>query len=176
MTVYALDGVRPELPEAGSYWIAPNAAVIGKVRLLPGASIWFGAVVRGDNEWITIGEKSNIQDGSVLHTDDGIPLAIGANVTVGHRVILHGTTIGDNCLIGMGATLMNRSVIGKNCFVGANALVTEEKTFPDSSLILGAPAKLARPLSEDQVKFLPLAAEHYFANWRRYAKGLQELG
>jgi carbonic anhydrase/acetyltransferase-like protein (isoleucine patch superfamily) len=176
MAVYELNGARPELPAPGTYWIAPNATVIGKVRLLPGASIWFNAVVRGDNDWITIGANSNVQDGSVLHTDDGIPLTIGANVTVGHKVILHGTTIGDNALIGMGSTLMNKSVVGKNSIVGANALLAEGKVFAEASLIVGMPAKALRTLSGEETAFLSFAAEHYLQNWQRYARELKEIG
>jgi carbonic anhydrase/acetyltransferase-like protein (isoleucine patch superfamily) len=123
MPCYALDGVSPGLPEEGAYWLAPSAELIGRVRLLAHASVWFGAVLRGDNEWIEVGEGSNIQDGCILHTDMGSPLTIGARCTIGHRAILHGCVIGDNSLIGMGATVLNNAVIGRNCLIGANALV-----------------------------------------------------
>ncbi len=176
MAIYELDGETPELPEEGSYWIAPNAVLIGRVRLMKGASIWFGAVLRGDNDWITVGENSNIQDNSVLHTDASIPLTIGKNVTVGHSVTLHGCTIGDNCIVGMGATLLNHSQIGVNSVVGANALVSGGKSFPEKSLILGAPARVARELSEEDAKSLPLIAAHYVENAQRYAKGMKVRG
>jgi carbonic anhydrase/acetyltransferase-like protein (isoleucine patch superfamily) len=170
--LYSLNGVGPVLPSRDRYWIAPDAQVIGKVRLENDVSIWFGVTLRGDNEEIFIGERSNVQDGSVLHTDPGYPLTIGADCTVGHRAILHGCTIGDNSLIGMGATLLNGASIGRNCLVGANALVTEGKAFPDNSLIVGSPARLVRVLDETSVEGLRESAAHYVANWRRYAKGL----
>lgn len=173
MAIYELDGEAPELPEEGSYWIAPNAILIGKVRVRKGATIWFGAVLRGDNDWITLGENSNIQDNSVLHTDAGIKLDIGANVTVGHSVTLHGCTIGDNCLIGIGATLLNHSKVGANSIVGANALLPEGKEYPESSLILGVPARVARVLSADDAKLIPHAASHYVENAQRFARGLK---
>ncbi|MGO9673861.1 MAG: gamma carbonic anhydrase family protein [Methylocella sp.] len=175
MPLYALDGVRPELPADGRYWIAPGAQVIGRVRLGVDASVWFGVVLRGDNEEIFIGPGSNVQDNSVLHTDPGFPVRIGENCTVGHRAILHGCTIGDNSLIGMGATLLNGAKIGRNCLVGANALVTEGKSFPDNSLIVGSPAKLVRELDESAANHLAESAVRYAANWRRYVKGLVEL-
>jgi carbonic anhydrase/acetyltransferase-like protein (isoleucine patch superfamily) len=176
MAIYQLDGEAPELPEEGSYWVAPNAVLIGRVRLLKGASIWFGAVLRGDNDMITIGESSNVQDNSVLHTDAGIPLTIGANVTIGHSVTLHGCTIGDNCIVGMGATLLNHCHIGVNSIVGANSLVTEGKIFPDNSLILGMPARVARTLSDEEVKLLHLPAAHYVEDIGRYARGMKNIG
>jgi carbonic anhydrase/acetyltransferase-like protein (isoleucine patch superfamily) len=175
MPLYALDGVRPELPADGRYWIAPGAQVIGKVRLGVDASVWFGVVLRGDNEEIFIGPGSNIQDNSVLHTDPGFPVWIGENCTIGHRAVLHGCTIGDNSLIGMGATLLNGARIGRNCLVGANALVTEGKSFPDNSLIVGSPAKVLRELDESAAARLAESAARYVANWRRYAKGLAEI-
>ena len=141
MPLYALDGTRPETAKAGDWWLAPDAHVIGRVRLAAGVGVWFGAVLRGDNEWISIGEGSNIQEGCVLHTDMGYPLTVGANCTIGHRAILHGCTIGENSLVGMGATVLNGARIGANSLVGANALVTEGKEFPDNSLIIGSPAK-----------------------------------
>jgi carbonic anhydrase/acetyltransferase-like protein (isoleucine patch superfamily) len=175
MPLYTLDGVAPVLPEPHRYWIAPNAEVIGKVRLDEDASIWFGAILRGDNEEIHIGARTNIQDGSVLHTDMGSPLTIGADCTIGHRVILHGCTIAENSLIGMGATLLNGARIGRNCLVGANALVTEGKEFPDNSLIVGSPARIMRTLDEASALRLRESAARYVANWRRFAKGLVAL-
>lgn len=175
MTIFALDGISADLPGEGLYWIAPDAAVIGKVKLERQASIWFGAVLRGDNEWIVVGENSNVQDGAVLHTDMGAPLMIGRNCTIGHRAILHGCTIGDNSLIGMGATVLNHARIGRNCLIGANALVTEGKMIPDNSLVMGAPAKMVRELTPEVIANLPKAAESYVRNWQRYAKGLRAL-
>src|ERR1700749_1141776 len=145
MAIYELDGVRPETE--GDHWIAENAVVLGRVILKRNASVWFGATLRGDNDPITVGENSNVQDNSVLHTDLGSPLTIGANVTVGHQVMLHGCTIGDGSLIGIGAVVLNGAKIGKNCLVGAGALITENKAFPDGSMILGSPAKVVRELS-----------------------------
>ena len=175
MPIYALEGVDPELPAQGQYWIAPTAVVIGRVRLAKNASIWFGAVLRGDNDLIAIGENSNIQDNSVVHTDPGQPVTVGANVTVGHNVILHSTSVGDNSLIGMGATLLNRSRIGKNSIVGANALVTEGKEFDDGMLIVGSPARALRPLGEAELTMLKAAAEVYVANYRRFLSGLRTM-
>jgi carbonic anhydrase/acetyltransferase-like protein (isoleucine patch superfamily) len=175
MPIFALDGVGPELPAEGQYWIAPTAAVIGRVQIGKNVSVWFGAVLRGDNDFIAIGENSNIQDNSVVHTDPGQPVTVGANVTVGHNVILHSTSIGDNSLIGMGATLLNRSRIGKNCIVGANALVTEGKAFDDGMLIVGSPARALRPLGETELALLKAAAEVYVANYRRFLSGLRVL-
>ena len=176
MPIYSLQGECPQLPEEGSFWIAPNAILIGRVRLSKGSSVWFGAVLRGDNDWITLGENCNIQDNSVLHTDAGIPLEIGNNVTVGHSVTLHGCTIGDNCIVGTGATLLNRSKIGANSVVGAHALVPEGKEYPESSLILGVPARVARKLSKEDSHMLTLAATHYVENSQRYAQGLKKIG
>ena len=175
MTIYALDGISAELPGAGLYWIAPDAAVIGRVRLERHASVWFGAVLRGDNELILIGENSNVQDGSVLHTDMGAPLSIGRNCTIGHKAILHGCTIGDNSLIGMGATILNHARIGRNCLIGANALITEGKVIPDNSLVMGAPGKVVRVLDEEAAARLPLSAESYVRNWQRFALGLKAV-
>ena len=146
MPLYALDGISPVLPGDHRFWIAPDAQIIGKVRLETDVSIWFGAVLRGDNEEIFVGARSNVQDGSLLHTDMGYPLTIGPDCTIGHHAILHGCTIGENSLIGMGATLLNGAKIGRNCLVGANALLTEGKEFPDDSLIIGSPARLVRTL------------------------------
>ncbi len=175
MPVYALDGLVPELPEAGRCWIAPDAHVIGRVRLAPDVGIWFGAVLRGDNELIDIGGRSNIQDGAMLHTDMGFPLTVGVDVTVGHHAILHGCTVGDGSLIGMGATVLNGARIGDGCLVGANALVTEGRAFPDFSLIVGSPAKAVRTLDPAAVEKLRAAAAGYVANWRRFNAGLRRL-
>ncbi|WP_373504291.1 gamma carbonic anhydrase family protein [Aestuariivirga sp.] len=175
MTLYALDGISPELPEEGACWIAPGAVLIGKVKLERMASVWFGAVLRGDNELITVGENSNVQDGCVLHTDPGLELVIGRNCTIGHKAILHGCTIGDNTLIGMGAVILNRARIGSNCLIGANALVTEGKVIPDNSLVMGAPAKVVRELDAEAIANLPKSAAGYVRNWQRYAAGLKVL-
>jgi carbonic anhydrase/acetyltransferase-like protein (isoleucine patch superfamily) len=172
MTVYALDGVAPSLPPAGTFWIAPDATVIGNVHLDEDASIWFGAILRGDNEPIRLGARSNIQDGCVLHTDPGFPLTIAADCTIGHKVILHGCSIAEGSLIGMGATVLNGAKIGRNCLVGANALVTEGKSFPEGSLIVGSPARAIRELEPQALARLKLTAAHYVANWRRFSRGL----
>lgn len=173
MAVYELDGAKPEI--SADCWIAPDAMVIGKVRLLQGASIWFGAVLRGDNEWITIGPNSNIQDHSIIHADPGQPVTIGRGVTVGHRVILHSALVGDHSLIGMGAILLNRARIGARCLVGAASLVTEGKSFEDGKVILGSPAKAMRDLTPEQVAGIKMSAESYVANARRYAGGLTHV-
>jgi carbonic anhydrase/acetyltransferase-like protein (isoleucine patch superfamily) len=170
MPIYALDGVTPEI--ADGCWIAPDAVLIGKVRLLKGASIWFGAVLRGDNEWITVGEDSNVQDHSIIHADPGQPVTIGRGVTIGHRVIVHSAGVGDHSLIGMGAILLNRAQIGAGSLVGAGALVTEGKQFEDGRMILGAPAKAMRELTAEQAAGIRNSAEIYVANARRYASGL----
>ncbi len=172
MTVYSLDGKTPSLPSEGDYWIAPNAAVMGNVILKKNASIWFNVTVRGDNDPIEIGENTNIQDGSVLHTDVGMPLIIGKNVTVGHMVMLHGCTIGDNSLIGIGSIILNGAKIGRNCLIGANSLITEGKEIPDNSMVMGAPGKVVREVSEAQIQMLTGSALHYVENWKRYQKGL----
>lgn len=176
MSVYSLADSRPQLPSEGEYWIAPNATVLGNVILHSGASIWFNAVVRGDNDPIVIGADTNIQDGSILHTDAGSPLTIGAGVTVGHKVMLHGCEIGDNSLIGIGAVILNGARIGKNCLIGANALITEGKVIPDNSLVMGQPGKVVRELDEGQIEALCLSAQHYVQNWRRYVTGLKPVG
>ena len=172
MALYALDGVAPVLPAVGRFWIAPDAQVVGRIELADEASVWFGAVLRGDNERIFVGPRSNVQDGCVLHTDLGFPLDIGADCTIGHKAILHGCTIGDGSLVGMGATILNGAKIGLNCLVGAGALVTEGKSFPDGSLIVGSPARVVRPLDAAAVEGLKAAAARYVANWRRFAAGL----
>ena len=176
MPIHALDGHRPELPASGRYWIAPDAVLIGRVKIEEGASVWYGSVLRGDNEPITVGARTNIQDHSVLHTDPGYPLVIGANCTVGHGTILHGCVIGENSLIGMGATLQNGARIGANSLVGANALITEGKEFPDRSLIVGMPARLVRALDDATIRKISEAADIYFKRWQRYSKGLEQIG
>lgn len=174
MAIYELDGAVPEIdPDT---WVAESATVIGRVRLRPRASVWFGATLRGDNDPITIGENSNVQDGSVLHTDAGQPLTIGRDCTIGHLVMLHGCTIGDNTLIGIGSIILNGARIGRNCLIGANVLITEGKEIPDNSLVMGAPGKVVRELGEAQVKMITASAHHYVANWRRYASGLRRIG
>ncbi len=176
MPLYTLDAVAPEVPPAGEFWIAPDAHVIGKVRLARDVGIWFGAVLRGDNEWIEIGEGSNLQEHAMLHTDPGAPLSVGRNCTIGHRAILHGCFIGDNSLVGMGAIVLNRARIGRNCLVGAGALVTEGKEFPDNSLIVGAPAKAIRTLDEAAIAGITRSAQGYVRNWRRFATGMTPIG
>ena len=173
MNVYNLDAIGPTLPPEGEYWIAPNAVVIGKVILKKNASIWFGATLRGDNDPIVVGENSNVQDGAVLHTDTGSPLTLGSNVTVGHLAMLHGCTIGDNSLIGIGAVILNGARIGKNCLIGAGALITEGKAIPDNSIVMGSPGKVVREISEKQRASLAHSALSYVANWRRYRSGLK---
>ena len=174
--IYELDGQKPELPDEGRYWIAPNATVIGKVRLKTDASVWFGAVLRGDNEWIELGEGSQIQDNATLHTDPGYPMTIGPNCVIGHNVILHGCSIGANTLIGMGAIVLNGASIGDNCLVGAGALITEGKSFPERSLIVGSPARVVRPLDDAAVKLIAAGADSYVRRFRQYAKALKPVG
>ncbi len=176
MPIYELDGQAPELPGAGRFWVAPDAHVIGRVRLGADVGVWFGAVLRGDGEPLEVGERSNIQEGAMLHADPGFPLTIGPDVTVGHHAILHGCTVGAGALIGMGATVLNGARIGAGCIVGANALVTENKEFPDNSLIVGAPAKAVRTLDGAAAEKLRASALHYVANWRRFAAGLKRIG
>ena len=172
MTLYALDGLAPTVPENGDYWIAPDAQVIGNVTLEAASSIWFGAVLRGDNELIHLGTGSNIQENSVLHTDPGFALTIGKGCTIGHRVMLHGCTIGDNSLIGMGAIVLNGAVIGNNCLIGAGALITEGKVIPDGSLVMGAPGKVVRQLDDAAIAGLGMSAKMYQANMARFRAGL----
>ena len=176
MPLYSLDGLSPQLPESGRYWIAPDAHVIGNVRLGEDVGIWFGSVVRGDNDLIVIGERTNLQEGVMMHTDPGFAMTLGAEVTVGHHAILHGCTVGDGSLIGMGATVLNGARIGAGCLVGANALVTEGKEFPDNSLIVGSPAKAIRTLDAAAAEKLRGSALHYVANWKRFAAGLKPIG
>ena len=176
MAIYELDGERPDLPADGRYWIADDATVIGRVRLKADASVWFGSVLRGDNEWIELGERSQIQDNATLHTDPGFPIVIGHDCVIGHNVVLHGAKVGDNSLVGMGAILLNGATIGKNSLVGAGALVTEGKTFPDNSLIVGAPARVVRTLDEKAAAMIRGAADIYVRRWQRYLKGLKKIG
>ncbi|MDP1629839.1 MAG: gamma carbonic anhydrase family protein [Caulobacter sp.] len=176
MTVYALSAVAPRLPSEDEYWIAPTASVIGDVVFKKNASIWWGATARGDTDTLTIGENSNVQDGSVLHADAGMPLVIGANVTVGHMVMLHGCTIGDNSLIGIGAIVLNGAKIGRNCLIGAGALIPEGKEIPDNSLVMGAPGKVVREVSAQQAAVLTGSALHYVENWKRFRRELTQVG
>ena len=176
MTIYALDGQAPEFPQSGEYWVADTAVLIGKVRLKHEASVWFGAVVRGDNEWIELGERSQIQDNATLHTDPGFPMIIGSNCVIGHNVIMHGCTVGDNSLIGMGAIMLNGVKIGKNSLVGAGSVDTEGKSFPDNSLIVGAPARVIRSVDDRIAKMIQDGADIYVNRWKRYAKGLTKIG
>ncbi len=168
MAVYALGGKRPQLPADGEFWVAPTASVIGLVRLRSHASVWFGAVLRGDNDWIELGENSKVQDNSVIHADFGLPVTIGANVTIGHGVILHSATVGDNTLIGMGSTVLSGAKIGANCIVGANALITENREIPANSLVLGQPARVVRQLEETQRVLILKSAEIYVKNYQRF--------
>ena len=172
MPLYKLDGVAPEIAE--SAWAAPDASLIGKIRLLDQASVWFTAVLRGDNEWIEVGLGSNVQDGCVLHTDQGAPLVIGQGCTIGHKAILHGCTIGDFSLVGMGAVILNHARIGMGCLIGAHALIPEGKVIPDGSLFIGAPGKVARVLSADEQDGLRKSAESYVRNAKRFKAGLSQ--
>ncbi len=174
MAIYELDGRRPGVAETA--WVADSAQVMGDVTLGEGASVWFGAIARGDSDRIVVGAGSNIQDGSVLHDDEGLPLVIGERVTVGHQVMLHGCTIGDESLIGIGATVLNRARIGKHCLVGAGSLVTESKEFPDGSMIMGSPARVVRQLTPEQIEGLRKSAHHYMANAQRFRQGLKKIG
>ena len=174
MAIFELDGERPDL--ADRCWIAETATIIGRVRLKTDASVWFGSVLRGDNEWIEIGARSQIQDNATLHTDPGFPIVIGHDCVIGHNVVLHGCSVADNSLIGMGAIVLNGATIGKNCLVGAGALVTEGKNFPDNSLIVGAPARVMRTLDEKSAAIIAGAADIYVKRWQHYAKGLKRVG
>ena len=173
MPVYRLGTRAPNLPAADRYWIAPDANVIGSVTLGDDVGIWFGATLRGDNEPMTVGRGTNIQEGVMVHSDPGFPATIGEDCTIGHHAIIHGCTIGDNTLIGMGATILNGAKIGKNCLVGANALVTEGKEFPDNSLIVGSPARVVRTLDEKAAEGIKKSAEKYVANFKRFAEELK---
>lgn len=171
MTLYCLGTERPH-HSASDCWIAPNATLIGRVRLAREASVWFGAVLRGDQEWISIGERSNVQDGCVLHTDMGFPMDIAADCTIGHLAMLHGCTIGPNSLVGIGAVVLNGARIGANCLIGAKALITEGKVIPDNSLVMGAPGKIVRTLTDKEITGLTASAAHYVDNWRRFARDI----
>ncbi len=176
MPIYQLDDLRPELPGEGRYWIAETAVLIGRVRLKADSSVWWGAVLRGDNEWIELGERSQIQDNSTLHTDPGFPLTIGTGCVIGHNVVLHGCSIGDNSLVGMGTILLNGARIGKNCLVGAGALITEGREFPDNSMIMGVPARRVRDVDDEVIQGIAFGADIYVKRHRQYAKGLQRIG
>ena len=170
--IYELDGIRPQIDPTA--WVAPTAVLIGNVIVEAGANIWFGAVLRGDNELIHIGENSNVQDGTVMHTDMGFPLTIGKGVTIGHNAMLHGCSVGDYSLIGINAVVLNGAKIGKYCIIGANSLIGEGKEIPDGSLVMGSPGKVVRELTEPQKKMLEASAAHYVHNAQRYARDLQE--
>ena len=172
--IYTLGDRAPEF-EGDGHFVADSASVIGSVRLKDKASIWFNCVLRGDNDWLVVGERSNIQDGSVLHTDPGIQLVIGDNVTVGHKVMLHGCEIGNNSLIGIGSTVLNGAMIGKHSLVGAHALITENKVFPDGSLILGAPASVVRELTDEEIALIGRSADVYVDNAERFNRSLKRL-
>lgn len=175
MPIYALGEFQPKLPAPDRFWIAPDANVIGKVELGEDVGIWFGVTLRGDNEPITVGARSNIQEGVMVHTDPAYPVVIGSDCTIGHHAIVHGCSIGDNSLVGMGATILNGARIGRNCLVGANALVTEGKEFPDNSLIVGSPAKAIRTLDDDAVERLRQSAARYVENWKRFSRDLRPV-
>ena len=175
MALYQLGDRKPQLPLSGQAWVADNAHLIGDIVLEENASVWFGATLRGDNERITIGENSNVQDGSVCHTDMGYPLTLGSHVTIGHMAMLHGCTIGDCTLIGIGATVLNGAKIGRNCLIGAHALIGEGKEIPDNSMVLGMPGKIIRTLDENNETLMMAMAEHYVENWQRYKKELRVL-
>ena len=174
MAIYQFDEWAPELAEGA--WVAESASVIGRVRLGEGASVWYGAVLRGDNDWITLGRRTNVQDGSVVHADPGFPATIGDHVTVGHLVMLHGCTVGDNTLIGMQAVVLNGAKIGRNCIVGAGALIPAGKEFPDNTLIVGSPARAVREVSAEQAADTRRGSDHYVANAKRFRAGLKRIG
>ena len=173
MTIYALADIRPQIDD--SAWVAPDANVIGNIVLSAQSSVWFGSTLRGDNERIEVGEGSNVQENCVFHTDAGFPLTIGRNCTIGHKVMLHGCTIGDNSLVGMGATILNGAKIGKNCLIGAGALITENKEIPDGSLVMGAPGKVVRQLDEKTIQMLTASAQHYAENAARFRQDLKQI-
>lgn len=175
MAIYELGGIAPNLPDDGAFWVADSAAVIGNVTLLANASVWFGAVLRGDNDPIVIGEDSNVQDNAVIHTDVGVPCTIGKGVTIGHQAMLHGCTVGDYSLIGIGATVLNGAKIGKNCLVGAHALIPEGKEIPDNSMVLGAPGRVVKTLGPDMAAMFEGSARVYVENHRRFKTGLKRL-
>ena len=173
MPIYSLDGVRPDI--ADNAYVAPSAQIIGNVKMADHSSVWFGAVIRGDNDLIEIGARTNIQDNSVLHTDPGIPLIIGDGVIVGHRVMLHGCKIGENTLIGIGATILNGAVIGKNCIIGAHSLITEGKVIPDGSMVVGSPGRIIKSLTEQHFQMLRINSEVYVANAKRFNQNLKKI-
>lgn len=175
MGIYRLNKCGPQLPEPGDYWVAPSATVVGDVRIGSGVGIWFGAVLRGDNEPITVGERTNIQEHAIVHADPGYPAVIGVALTIGHRAIIHGCAIGDGSLIGMGAIVLNGARIGRGCLIGAGTLVTEGKDIPDGSLVVGSPGKVFRTLDEAAQHGLLRSAEHYVTNWQRFANGMTEI-
>lgn len=172
MPLHSLDGIAPRTPASGRFWVAPNATVLGNVEIAEDASVWFNATIRGDNELIRIGERSNIQDGCVLHTDPGFPMDIGPDCTIGHMVMLHGCTIGRGSLVGIGAIILNGAKIGEECLIGAGALIGERKEIPPRSVVLGSPGKVIRQLSDEDAARVRQGAVHYVRNWQRYAKGL----
>jgi carbonic anhydrase/acetyltransferase-like protein (isoleucine patch superfamily) len=172
--IYQLDDRKPTF--RGDYFVAQNAAVIGSVVFEPNASVWWGATIRADNDVITLGENVNIQDGSVLHTDGGVPMILERNVSVGHLVMLHGCHIAENSLIGIGSIILNGAKVGKNCIIGANSLVTEGKVIPDGSLVMGSPGKVVRELTQEQIALNTWIAQHYVEQSTRYRKGLKVLG
>ena len=173
MSLFSLDGFSPEI--GANAWVAPDASLVGKVRLLSDSSVWFGAILRGDNEWIEVGQGSNVQDGCVLHTDLGAPLVIGRGCTIGHKAILHGCTIGEYSLVGMGAVILNHAKIGQGCLIGAHALIPEGKIIPDGSLVIGAPGRVARILTAEEREGLKISAANYVRNAKRFAAGLQRI-
>ena len=175
MPIYKLGNKTPQLPSEGSYWVAPDAHVMGNVILGKDVGVWFGSVLRGDNDVIKIGDETNIQENTIIHVDPNTPVNIGDNCTIGHNAIIHGCTIGNNSLVGMGATILNNAKIGNNCLLGANSLVTEGKEFPDNSLIVGSPAKVKRELTDMEKKLIELSALHYVENMKRYKKNLLEV-
>ena len=175
MPIYNLGDKKPKLPQHGSFWVAPNAHVIGNVVLGDDVGIWFGSVLRGDNDVIKIGEETNIQENTIIHVDPDCPVTIGNNCTIGHNAIIHGCTIGNNSLVGMGATILNNAKIGNNCLVGAGALVTENKEFPDGWLIVGSPAKAVRELSQDMIDNMTRSSKHYVANFKKFAKEMKKI-
>lgn len=176
MPLYTLDGIAPRTPGQAKFWVAPNATVIGNVEIGEDASIWFGAVIRGDLDVIRIGRGCNIQDGSVLHTDPGIPLTLAEDVSVGHMAMVHGCTVGRGSLIGIGAIVLNHAVIGEECLVGAGTLIPEGKTYPARSLILGSPGRVARALTDEDVARMRKTAYGYQQRWKRYVEGMKEAG
>lgn len=175
MSFYALGDKTPIVPKSGNWWVAPNAQIIGDVELKENASVWFGAVLRGDNEPIVIGENSNVQDNSILHTDPGSPLIIGKNCLIGHNVMLHGCLIGDGTLIGIGANVLDGSKIGKNCLIGAQSLIREKQEIPDNSVVIGAPGKVVREISPELKEMIASGVADYVQNWQRFKQDLRQI-